>query len=67
MSKELEKCNSAKSLLWCHYINAYQNSLSDCTTPSVLKSYSDAMFALSKIKRSLSLSEQLDVEKNVIG
>lgn len=70
MLKELEKYSSSKSpqaLLWCHYINVNQNSLSDCTTSSVLKRYSDAMFALSKIKRGLPLNEQLDIQQNIIG
>ncbi|XP_026804790.1 protein NRDE2 homolog [Rhopalosiphum maidis] len=67
--KELEKYSSSKScqaLLWCHYINVNQNSLSDCTTSSVLKRYSDAMFALSKIKRGLPLNEQFDIQQNII-
>jgi len=68
--KELEKYSSSKSpqaLLWSHYINVNQNSLSDCTTSSVLKRYSDAMFALGKIKRGLPLNEQLDIQQNIIG
>lgn len=67
MLKELEKYNSAKPLLWSYYINANQNSLSTCTTSSVLKKYSDAMFALSKSKRGLLLDEQLDVQQDIIG
>jgi len=68
--KELEKYSSSKSpqaLLWSHYINVNQNSLSDCTTSSVLKRYSDAMFALGKLKRGLSLNKQLDIQQNIIG
>ncbi|XP_025408410.1 protein NRDE2 homolog [Sipha flava] len=64
--KELEKYKSGKALLWNYYINANQNSLSECSTSTVLKRYSDAMFALSKIKRGLPLSEQLDIQQNII-
>lgn len=63
----MEKYSSAKTLLWSYYINANQNSLSDCTTSNVLKRYSDAMFALSKLKRGLPLNEQLDIQQNIIG
>lgn len=58
---------SNKALLWNHYINISQNSLSDCTTSSVLKKYSDAMFALNKKKRGLPLNEQLIIQQNIIG
>lgn len=67
MLKELEKYSSAKPLLWSYYINAIQCSLSDCSSSSVLKRYSDAMFALSKAKRGLLLDEQLDVQQQIIG
>lgn len=67
MSKELQKYNSSKPLLWSYYINANQKSLSECTTSSVLKRYSDAMYSLSKVKRGLPLSEQLDVQQKIIG
>ncbi|VVC44062.1 siRNA-mediated silencing protein NRDE-2,Tetratricopeptide-like helical domain [Cinara cedri] len=62
---ELEKYSN-KAVLWSHYINASQNSLSDCTTSSVLKKYSDAMFALNKKKRGLSLVDQLSIQKDII-
>jgi len=65
--KELEKYNSAKPLLWHYYINANQNSLSECATSSVLKRYSDAMFALGKLKRGLPLNEQLGIQQSIIG
>lgn len=67
MLKELEKYHSAKPVLWSHYINAHQNSLSECTISSVLKRYSDAMYALSKLKQGLPLNEQLDIQQNIIG
>jgi len=65
--KELEKYNSAKPLLWYYYINANQNSLSECTTSNVLKRYSDAMYALGKLKRGLPLNEQLGIQQSIIG
>jgi len=65
--KELEKYSSVKTSLWHYYINANQNSLSDCTTSNVLKRYSDAMFSLSKLKRGLPFNEQLGVQQIIIG
>ncbi|XP_050422096.1 nuclear exosome regulator NRDE2 [Adelges cooleyi] len=64
--KELKNCRSANTVLWNYYINAIQSSLSDCNTFDVLKSYSDAMLAISKIKHGLPIEQKLEIEKQTI-
>ncbi|XP_050542922.1 nuclear exosome regulator NRDE2-like isoform X2 [Daktulosphaira vitifoliae] len=64
--KEINKCNSTNLTLWYHYINVIQSSLSDCNNIDVLKSYSDAMFAINKVKYNLQIEKKIEIDKKIV-